>query len=167
MWCRPPTTWHSQPGRTSRPTRRELTGGGPSLNPPSTTACGSTARPDRKQPTGRGLEGIIGSLRLPGAIAGHVFRDEDHVAAVGRLDRLHPLVGIEAVGIDLIAGRGLVVPFATLVNIRRPVEEKPDAGFVPRDLLWRRHGKICDGFRRAGSEGETTNAGGEKDDSPS
>ena len=89
----------------------------------------------------RGLEGIIRGLGLPGAIAADVFGDEDHVAGIGRLDRLHPLVGVEAVGIDLVARRGEVVAFAALVNIRRPVEEQADTRLVPRDLLRRGHGE--------------------------
>jgi hypothetical protein len=67
---------------------------------------------------------------------------ENHVIGVGCLNRLHTLVNIEAVGIDLVARRGEVVLFAILLDIRHPVEIQADTRLVPRDLLRRGQGNI-------------------------
>ena len=71
-----------------------------------------------------------------------MFSDEDHVAGIGGLDRLHPLAGVEAVRIDLIARCRTVIPFAALIDIGRPVKEQTDPRLVPRKLLRRGHGEI-------------------------
>ena len=91
-----------------------------------------------------------------------MFGDEDHVAGISGLDRLHPLAGVEAIGIDLIPRCGTIIAFAPLIDIGRPMEEQTDPRLVPRNLLRSGHGKIHGAFRCAPGNGWKQETEGER-----
>jgi len=76
-----------------------------------------------------------------------MFGDEDHIAGIGILHRPHPLAGVEAVRVYLIAWGRTVVAFGVLIDVRRPMEEEAHPRFMPGDLLRSRH-RYSGGVRR-------------------